>query len=376
MPIPRPAVLTTPAYPLPERTVPGSTGLIHLASNECASDPSPLAVQAYCDAAASLRVYPDAGAGVLREALAKHYDLDAERIVCGAGSEELIYLLAQAYCGPGDEVIIAQYGYLLFNVAARLAGAIPVFAIGSGLAPDVDAMAAVVTPRTRLLLLANPNNPTGHCLTRAAIEALRRNLPDDVLLVLDAAYAEYVTRDDYEAGFVLAARAPNVVVLRTFSKVYGLAGVRIGWAYAPAAVADVLHRVRPPANVSGPAQAAAAAALVDQAHVSRVVRENACERARFSRHLQQLGLNVTPSEGNFVLAQFRADLGQSAAAAYVHLKSRGIIARPMNAYGLNDCLRFTIGTPENMNAAVKALKSFCQDAARTVTDKRDVSAHS
>jgi histidinol-phosphate aminotransferase len=319
-----------------------------------------------------LRHYPDAGAGALREALAKQYGLDAERIVCGAGSEELIYLLAQAYCGAGDEVIVAQYGYLLFNVAALLTGATPVFARGSGLAPDVDAMAAVVTPRTRLALLANPNNPTGHCLTRGAIEALLRNLPDDVLLVLDAAYAEYVARDDYDAGFELAARAPNVVVLRTFSKVYGLAGARIGWAYAPADVADVLHRVRPPANVNGPAQAAATAALADQVHVSRVVRENARERARFSRALEQLGLDVIPSEGNFVLVRFRPDLGQWAAAAYGGLKSRGIIARPMNAYGLNDCLRFTISTSENMDAAVKALESFCQDAARIETGDRIV----
>ena len=355
MPIPRPGILDLPCYPPAEHSGPGAPRPIQLASNECAAEPSPLAIAAFWEAAANLRRYPDPGTGLIVEALAAHHRLDAARIACGAGSEELIYLLARAYCGEGDEVVLAEYGYMLFRIAAQLAGATPVLVRGPGLAPDLAAMVKAITQRTRLIFLANPNNPTGHCLPATQIEALWRQLPEHVLLVLDAAYAEYVTHEDYDSGLALASRAANVVVLRTFSKVYGLASLRIGWAYAPGPITDVLRRSRPPTSVSGPAQAAAAAAVQDQTHVARIATENARVRAHFAAELVRCGLEPVSSEANFILARFPGN--EAAAAVYARLKSRSIIARPMHAYGLGQFLRFTIGSREEMDTAAKALSS-------------------
>jgi histidinol-phosphate aminotransferase len=352
MPIPRPGILDLPSYPPAERLGPGAPRPIQLASNECAAEPSPLAIAAFWKAAANLRRYPDPGAGLIVEALAAHHRLDAARIVCGAGSEELIYLLARAYCDESDEVVLAEYGYMLFRIAAQLAGATPVLVRGPGLAPDLATMVKAITQRTRLIFLANPNNPTGHCPPAAQIEALWR--PKHVLLVLDAANAEYVTHEDYASGLALASRAANVVVLRTFSKVYGLASLRIG-AYAPGPITDVLRRSRPPTSVSGPAQAAAAAAVQDQAHVSRIATENARVRAYFAEELVRCGLEPISSEANIILARFPGN--EAAAAVYARLKLRSIIARPMHAYGLGQLLRFTIDSCEEMDTAAKALSS-------------------
>ena len=254
-----------------------------------------------------MRRYADGGAVKLREAIGRRHGLDPALVVTGHGSEDLIGLVARAYAGPGDEVLVSQYGYAMYPMAARVAGAAVVTAPARDLAADVDALLEAVTPRTRILFLANPNNPTGLCLGAAEIERLHRGLPEEVLLVLDAAYAEYVTRDDYEPGQRLAATAPNVVMLRTFSKAYGLAGLRIGWLYGPRDVVDVLNRVRPPTNISAPAQAAATAAVEDAAHVAAVVAANTATRARFVNSAAQLGLAPVPGEGNFVLVRFLSE---------------------------------------------------------------------
>jgi histidinol-phosphate aminotransferase len=358
MPQPRPGLLDIPLFQLGESTVPGVARVIQLASNECAAAPSPLALSAYGATAERLRRYADGGAVRLREALGRRHGIDPERIVTGHGSEDLIGLVTRAYAGPGDEVLVSEYGYAMFPLAARVAGAAVVTAKARDLAPDVDALLAAVTPRTRLLFLANPNNPTGSCLPAAEIERLHRFLPEQVLLVLDAAYAEYVTRADYEPGLRLAATAPNVVMLRTFSKAYGLAGLRIGWLFGPRDIVDVLNRVRPPTNISAPAQAAAAAAVEDAAHIAAIVAANAATRTRFTQSAAQLGLVPAPSEGNFVLVRFPVEDRRNAAAAYAFLRARGILGRKMDPYGLPGYLRVTIGTDEEISLVLEGLADF------------------
>lgn len=356
-PMPRAGLEELPPYSLGESTVPGVNRIIALASNECATAPSPHAIEAYREAEARLRRYPDGGVPSLRRAIAAHHGLAPERIVCGNGSEQLIDLIARSYAGPGDEVVHAQYGYWLFRQASLIAGATPVAVPEPDMRVEVDAILATVTPRTRIVFLANPNNPTGESIAAAEIRRLHAGLRRDILLVLDAAYADYVTEPGYEPGLALAAHAENVVALFTFSKVHGLAALRVGWAYGPADVVSLLDRVRSSTNVSGPAEAAACAALQDTAHVAQVCRENAKERERFIAGARALGLAPRPSQGNFVLIAFPQGERQ-AALAHADLKLRGILLRPMNAYGLGHCLRATIGTPDEMNLVLEALQRF------------------
>ena len=256
-PKPRAGIMDIAPYVGGKDTIEGRATVMKLSSNEGALGPSPKAQAAYAKAAAELHRYPDGGTEKLRAALGRHYGLDPARIVCGCGSDELLNLLVRAYCGPGDELLYSQYGFLMYALAAKGAGATPIAAPERELAADIDALLARVTPRTRILLLANPNNPTGTLLPAAAVRRLQAGLPPDVLLVLDSAYAEYVGDPGYEDGAGLVAAHGNVVMLRTFSKIYGLAALRIGWAYAPPAVVDVLHRLRGPFNTAAPAQAAA-----------------------------------------------------------------------------------------------------------------------
>jgi histidinol-phosphate aminotransferase len=358
MPHPRPGLLDIPLFQLGESSVPGVARVIQLASNECAAAPSPLAIAAYQAQAPRLRRYADGSASRLREAIGRLHGIDPALVVTGHGSEDLIGLITRSYAGPGDEVLVSEYGYAMFPLAARIAGAAVVTAKARALASDINALLAAVTPRTRILFLANPNNPTGACLGAAEIERLHRSLPEEVLLVLDAAYAEYVTSGDYEPGLRLAATAPNVVMLRTFSKAYGLAGLRVGWLYAPRDIVDVLNRVRPPTNIAAPAQAAAAAAIADAAHVAGVVAANAATRARFINAALQLGLVPAPSEGNFVLVRFPSEERLNAAAAYAFLRACGILGRRMDPYGLPNHLRFTIGTDDEISSLLAALADF------------------
>ncbi len=340
--------------------------LIRLASNENCFGPSPEAIKAYAALAPELHRYPDGHAVALREALGRRHGLDPARIVCGAGSDELIALLIRSYAGPGDEVLYSAHGFLMYPIGARAAGAAPVAAPETGLRADVDALLARVTPRTRLVFLANPNNPTGSHLTPEEVGRLHAGLPDNVLLVIDAAYAEYVTRNDYAAGEALVERAGNVVMLRTFSKIYGLAALRLGWGYGPPAVIDVLNRVRGPFNVGAAAQAAGVAAVDDLLFVDAARAHNESWRDWTAAALRRLGLTVYPAIANFVLVDFAGREGTDAERARLFLKSRGILVRQMAAYGLPSCLRVTIGTADDMPAVVEALAEHL-DAGRAGT---------
>ncbi|TVS00087.1 MAG: histidinol-phosphate transaminase [Rhodospirillales bacterium] len=357
-PRPRPGILEIAPYVGGESSVAGVARVIKLASNESALGPSPAAVEAMAAAAPVMHRYPDGHCTRLRQALADRHGLNADNIVCGAGSDELISLLCRAYAGPGEQVLYSRHGFLMYPIAARTVGAEPVAAPETNLVADVEALLARVTERTRLLFLANPNNPTGTYLTGDALERLRRGLPGHVLLVLDAAYAEYVDDPDYEAGERLVDGGENVVVTRTFSKIYGLGGLRLGWAYAPAGVADVLNRMRNPFNVSAPAQEAGVAALADQAFLDRARAHNATWRAWTTAALRRLGLGVGDSAGNFVLVRFPPAPGHDAVAADAFLKRRGIIVRRMESYGLPDALRISIGLADEMQACVDAMSEF------------------
>jgi histidinol-phosphate aminotransferase len=362
----RPGIMDIAPYVPGEGSLAGQTRVIRLASNENPLGPSPLAMEAYRTLSPDLHRYPDGGARMLTEALAAAYDLEPDRIVTGAGSDELITMLTRAYAGPGDEVLYSQYGFLMYAITARTVGATPIAAPERDLTTDVDALLAHVTPRTRILYLANPNNPTGSRIPNIEVERLHAALPASVLLVLDSAYAEYVTAPDYDSGIKLARQHGNVVMLRTFSKIYGLAGLRIGWAYGPKVVMDVLHRVRGPFNTAVASQAAAVAALGDLAHVERSRAHNDRWLPWFRDQVNELGFRAFPSDGNFVLVRFASAEGATAACAF--LNARGIIPRPMGAYRLNDCLRITVGLQDELQAVVDALAAFADE--RYPADKR------
>lgn len=357
-PKPRPGVLDIEAYVPGEAQLPGGLKPIKLSSNETPLGPSPKAIEAFAATAADLERYPDGQADELRGAIARRFGLDAKRIVCGAGSDELISLIAYAYLGPGDEGIFTEHGFLLYRIAILAAGAAPVVVPEKNLKADVDSILAHVTPRTRVVFLANPNNPTGTYLPIEEVRRLRAGLPPAVLLVLDAAYAEYVRRNDYEAGLELVATTENTVMTRTFSKIFGLAALRIGWAYCPAAVADALNRIRGPFNLSAPAISAGAAAMDDWSHVEAAIAHNDEWRPWLTTEIEKLGLAVTPSVANFLLIHFPEGAGQDAAACDVFLKSRGIILRRVSAYGLPAALRLTIGTADENRKVLEALAAF------------------
>lgn len=340
-----------------EAHVEGVARAIRLASNETPLGPSPQAVAAYLGLADELHRYPDGGAEALRGAIAERWNLDRARLACSSGSDEMISLLAHAYAGPGDEILFSQHGFLMYAIACRAAGATPVRTPEADLRVDVAALLAAVTPRTRLLFVANPNNPTGTYLSGTELARLHGSLREDILLVIDAAYAEYADRDDYSSGVELAEAASNVLMLRTFSKIYGLAALRLGWAYGPQPVIDVLHRVRGPFNVNQAAQAAGIAAVRDTAHVARAKAHNRKWRAWLSERLGALGLETTPSIGNFVLARFPGGR-EAATAAADHLRRAGILVRAMAAYGLPDSLRITVGLEEENVALLDALTEF------------------
>jgi len=352
----RPGILDVEPYVGGESKAEGVARVIRLACNESALGPSPRAIAAYEAQAKEIHRYPDGGATALRAALARHHGLDAERIVCGSGSDELISLLVRAYVGPGDEVVYSRHGFLMYPIAARTAGATPVAAPEKNLTTDVDALLAAVTAKTKIVFLANPNNPTGTYIPAEEMARLHAGLPETVLLVIDAAYAEYVVRNDYEPGIGLVDKAANVVMLRTFSKIYALGGMRLGWAYCSPSVADVLNRVRAPFNVNAAAQAAGIAALADVAAVDRAREHNDIWLPWFTRALTGLGLTVNPSVGNFVLVRFPAAPAQNADAGFAHLQSCGILTRKMGGYHLPEWLRITIGTEDEMRAVIAALR--------------------
>jgi histidinol-phosphate aminotransferase len=331
---------------------------IKLSSNESALGPSPLALAAYEEAAKGVAVYPEGSARILREAIGATYGLDPSRIVCGNGSDELLTLLANAYLSPGDEVLYSEHAFLVYRIAALANSAVPVAVPENNLRADVDAMLARVTDKTRLVYLANPNNPTGTYLAHDEVRRLHAGLSTETLFVIDAAYADYVRRNDYEPGIEMVANFSNVVMTRTFSKVYALAGLRIGWAYCPASVADALGRIRMPFNVSVPAQHAGVAALMDRAHVARSVEHNERWRAWLTQAIRATGLRVDDSVANFVLIHFPQVKGRTAADADRFLCERGLILRQVGNYGLPDCLRLTVGSEEANRKVAAALADF------------------
>ncbi len=357
-PVPRPGILSVEPYVGGKSALPGQMKPIKLSSNEGALGPSPRAVAAMHKAAETMHRYPDGGAGDLRAAIARRFGLNADRIVCGAGSDELIALLCRAYAGPGDEILYSQYGFVMYPIAAHGVGATPVAAPETNYRTDVGALLAKANVRTKLCFVANPNNPTGTYITAAELKRLRDRLPAETLLVVDAAYAEYVSRNDYSSGVDLVEARDDVVMLRTFSKIFALGGMRLGWAYCPPAVADVLHRLRGPFNVAAAAQAAGIAALEDLAFADQSRAHNDMWLPWFAQELQKLGLAVTPSVGNFVLVGFPTAGTHTAAAANAFLNARGIIPRLVANYGLPNHIRITIGTEAELRAVLAALADF------------------
>jgi histidinol-phosphate aminotransferase len=357
-PVPQPGIMTIQAYTPGESHLPGGVKPIKLSSNETPLGPSAKAIAAFKAASDSLERYPDPSASGLRKAIAGLYGLDPDRIVCGAGSDELISLLVHAYVGAGDETLFPEYGFLMYRIATLANGGVPVTAPETNYRTDVDALLARVTAKTKLVFLANPNNPTGTYIPFEEVRRLHAGLPKHVLLVLDAAYAEYVRRNDYEAGIELVGSSENVVMMRTFSKIHGLAALRLGWMYGPAHVVDVLHRVRGPFNVNAPAMAAGIAAIEDRAHHEASIAHNDTWLPWTSAELEKAGLKVTPSVGNFILIHFPTGGTKTAAAADAFLRSKGIILRAVGAYQLPNCLRMTIGTESDNRAVVAALSTF------------------
>jgi len=337
-------------------------GPVHkLSSNESPLGASPKAREAYAAMAGALETYPDGSAMDLREAISTRYGLNAANIVCGAGSDEILALLGKAYLSPGAEALYSAHGFLMYRIITLSCGAMPVKAPETALTTDVDAMLAAVTAKTRVVFVANPNNPTGTYIPVAELNRLHAGLPSDVLLVIDAAYAEYVRANDYEAGIELVSNHDNVVMTRTFSKIYGLAGLRVGWAYCPAAVADVLNTVRGPFNVTAPALAAAAAAMRDGDFIDRARVHNDRWRPWLETSLGDLGLDVTLGVGNFVLVGFSG--AQLAEGGEKYLAARGIFVRNMTAYGLPHALRITVGSEEANHAVVAGLGDFLKEAS-------------
>lgn len=361
-PTPRPGVLAIDPYVPGRSKAPVSGEVFKLSSNETPLGASPEAIAAYARVGQSLEHYPDGSSTALRQAIGARYGLDPARIVCGAGSDEILSLLTHAYVGPGDEGLYSEYGFLVYKLAILSSGGTPVVAKEKDRTAQVDALLAAVTPRTKILHLANPNNPTGTYLAYEELKRLATSLPPHVLLVVDAAYAEYVTRNDYSAGIELVSEHENVVMSRTFSKIYGLAAVRLGWCYAPAHVADAVNRIRGPFNVTAPAIEAGVAALGDTVHLERAIAHNDRWLPWLTTELEKLGLAVTPSVGNFILVDFATTPGLTAPEADDYLAQHGLIVRSVGVYGFPHSLRISVGTERANRKLVEVLAAFVAQA--------------
>ncbi len=356
-PIPKPGISHISPYTPGKTSRKAGSRPIKLSSNENCYGPSVGALSAFVEASRELHRYPDGGAVALRKAIARAHGLEAERIVCGAGSDELIGLLVHAYAGPEDEVLYSAHGFLMYKIYTLAAGATPVTAPEQNLTADVDALLAAVTERTKIVFLANPNNPTGSYLPASELERLHAGLPEHVILAVDAAYSEYGEEmEDYSNGRKLAATTPNTVMLRTFSKIYALPSLRLGWMYGPPAIVDTLNRVRSPFNVNGVAQATGIAALEETSWLEQQCRHNSVQRMWLMRELETLGLEVYPSIANFLLA----DCGTKDMADRLisGLAERDIYIRDVANYGLPHCMRITVGKPEENLALIHALKGM------------------
>lgn len=358
IPQPKTGVMNIATYVPGKSKVPDDVTLHKLSSNESPIGPSPHAVAAVTDTISKMQDYPDGASTQLRTAIADVHGLNAENIICGNGSDEILGLLATTYLANGDEAIFTEHGFLVYRIATLAAGATPIVVKEDDCKANVDAILAAVTSKTRLVFLANPNNPTGTYLPIEDIRRLHTGLPGNVVLIIDAAYAEYVRRNDYESGIEMVSGNSNVIMTRTFSKIYGLAALRIGWAYGPRPMIESLNRVRGPFNVNAAAIAAGTAAMKDKTHLELSIAHNDEWLLKVTNALESLNLKVTPSVGNFVLVHFSETAGKTAAEADAYLTQRGFVLRAVTGYGFPNALRMSIGSEEANLGALAALKEF------------------
>lgn len=354
-PQPLQQLLSLAPYVQGKSEIEGRDEIIKLSSNECCFGPSPAAVAAYHELASELHRYPDGSQAGLRQAIADVHGIDADNIVCGNGSEELIGLLTRCFVGPGDELLLSENHFVMCSIYGKAQGANVVLAPEKDFLIDIDAMLARVSEKTRMIAIANPNNPTGTCLPASEVRRLVDRVPEDIVIVLDGAYAEYVEHEDFDAGTGWVESRNNVVMTRTFSKMYGLAGLRIGWAYGPPAIIEILNRLRTPFNANAPALAAATAAIGDHAHVTRVREHNTRWLARFHEAFTRLGVTVAPSAANFYLVDFGGLSTKSATEAGAFLEAHGIIPRPG---GRDNCLRITVGDDRENELVLESLTAY------------------
>lgn len=351
---PQPGILDIALYQGGASHIDGVAEVLKLSSNENPFGPSQDAVATVQEAAVKLHRYPSIDHGDVRIAVGDVHGLDPDRIIMGVGSDEILSLLAQCYAGPGDEVLYTEHGFSIYPIVAQAAGATPVVAPETDRTVDVDAVLSAITPATRLVYIANPANPTGTMLPMEELERLAAAVPDTCILVLDGAYAEFV--EGYDGGASIVDARENVVMTRTFSKIYGLGGLRVGWGYAPRAIIDVLNRVRGPFNMSLLALAGAKAAVRDTRFVEACRQVNAEQRARLTGGLRQMGLACDESFANFVLARFADE--SEAIAAEAHMRRHGILVRLVKGYGFPEALRITVGRPEDVTRVLDALSEF------------------
>lgn len=351
---PQPGILDIALYQGGAAHVEGLSDVVKLSSNENPFGPSEAAIDAFRRSAYDLHRYPSTSHDALRAAIADVHGLDASRIICGVGSDEIIHFLCQAYVGPGDEVIHTEHGFAMYRISTLAAGGTPVEVRERDRVTDVEAILEAVTPATRLVFLANPNNPTGTMIGGNELARLAEGLPDHTILVLDGAYAEYV--DGYDGGLALIEARDNVVMTRTFSKLYGLGGLRVGWGYGPAPIIDVLNRIRGPFNLSTTALATAEAAIRDQAYAAKCRAENARLRVWLAEALAEHGVQCDTSMANFVLARFANPAEAEACDAY--LQRQGLIVRRVAGYKLPHCLRITVGDEASCRRVAHAVGQF------------------
>jgi len=356
--IPQPGILNITPYVVGKGAAKGANRVTKLSSNENPLGPSSAAKAAYVEAAGALELYPSSDHAALRAAIADVHGLEASRIICGAGSDEIITFLCNTYSGVGDEVLYTEHGFSMYPISAQAAGATPVAAPEINRTADVDNLLAACTERTKLVFIANPNNPTGTMISDSEVARLADALPPQALLVLDGAYAEFVEGFDGHAAQVEARE--NVVMTRTFSKIFGLGGARVGWGYGPDHVIDALNRVRGPFNVSAAGLAAAEAAVQDLDYTSHCRAENAKWRAWLRAELETLGLPSDESFANFILPRFES--AEAAAAADAYLQTKGLVVRAVGGYGLPEFLRITVGDEIACRAVAGALSEFIKGA--------------
>ena len=363
-PIPKPWIMDIAPYVPGKSSTDDGRKVTKLSSNENPLGTGEAARAAFRGHSHSLDRYPDASAAALRGAIAARYGLDPARIIYGTGSDEVLHLIAGAYAGHGDEVIYVRYGFAVYEIATRRVGAAVVVAPDRDYASDVDAILACVTERTRIIFVANPNNPTGTFTPRSEIARLLAALPPHVMLVIDQAYAEYIEAEEDDGGLDLAKTHANVIITRTFSKIYGLAAERIGWGYGSAEAVDAMHRIRSPFNITSAGQAAAIAALGDTDFVDKSRAHNAEWRAWLAGEVAKLGnagLRSVPSKANFLLVLFEGAV--TAEVAYTELMAHGFIVRWLPGQGLGNGLRITIGTEAETRGLVEALRQIVGQAS-------------